>query len=357
MHKAVMRHMQPSKGDRGEPELYEIRIEGHLDDRWADRFEGLTLTREANGETLLTGPVVDQPALHGLLRKVRDLGLTFTSLKRIVPGSTDAADAWLDARPTRSKKGHEDMTTPRVESSRKIALAAGVLFVITSITPIPPALYLHVPVLDAPRYIFGAGADNGVSLGAFLELLLIVANIGTAVVLFPILKRVNEIFALGYVTARVVECAFIAVGILSLLTVVTLRQEAAGADVGSLVAVGRSLVALHGWTFLLGPGFVVGIGNGLLLGYLMYKSALVPRRMAMLGLIAGPVLLARFVGILFGVFEPGSVVGSFMVAPEFVWEASLGIWLIVKGFNPSALAPKATSTLAPEYSRTAIRGV
>jgi hypothetical protein len=220
---------------------------------------------------------------------------------------------------------------------QKIARVTGVLFVITFIASIPPVLFLYGPLLDHPRYIVGGGsADNGASLGALLELILIVANIGTAVVLYPVVKRVNEILALGFVTARVIECAFIAVGILSVLSLVTLRQEAAGADAGSLLTVGKSLVALHDWTFLLGPGFVVGIGNGLILGYLMYRSGLVPRGMALLGLIAGPVLLARFVGILFGVFEPMSVLGSLMVAPEFLWELSLGIWLIVKGFNPSA---------------------
>ena len=109
-------------------------------------------------------------------------------------------------------------------------------------------------MLDDPRYIVGGGADTSVLLGAFLELILIFANIGTAVVRFPILKRVNESLAFGYVAARVVECAFMSVGILSLLTVVTLRQEAAGADVTSLVTAGAALVALHDWTFLLGPG-------------------------------------------------------------------------------------------------------
>jgi hypothetical protein len=152
------------------------------------------------------------------------------------------------------------------------------LFLITYITSIPPFLFLYAPVVDDPRYILGGGADTSVQWGAFLELLLIVANIGTAVVLFPILRRVSEILARGYVTARVVECTFIDVGILSLLTVVTLRQEAAaGADAASLVTAGESLVALHDWTFLLGPGFVVGLGNGLILGYLMYSSRLVPR--------------------------------------------------------------------------------
>ena len=138
----------------------------------------------------------------------------------------------------------------------------GVLYLITFVTAIP-ACFFYVPVLDDPRYIVGAGADTSVAFGALLELLLIIANIGTAVVLYPILKRQNEVLILGYVTARVMECVFIAVGILSLLTVVALRQEAAAvADAASLVAVGESLVALHEWTRLLGPSFVVGIGNG-----------------------------------------------------------------------------------------------
>ena len=220
-----------------------------------------------------------------------------------------------------------------------IARVTGVLFLITFITSIPALFVFYAPVLDDPRYIVGAGADTSVSLGAFLELILIIANIGTAVVLFPILRRQNEIFALGYVTARIVECVFIAVGILSLLSVVTLRQEvAAGADAGSLVAVGAALVALHDWTFLLGPGFVVGVGNGLMLGYLMYRSALVPRGMAVLGLIGGPLVCASGIAILFGVFEAGEVWQAIATIPEFFWELSLGIWLTVKGFNQSVIA-------------------
>jgi len=227
---------------------------------------------------------------------------------------------------------------------QKIARVTGVLFVITFITSIPPVLFLYGPLLDDPRYILGGGAgDNGVSLGAFLELLLIIANIGTAIVLYPVVKRVNEILALGYVTARVVECAFIGVGILSLLTLVTLRQEAAaGADAASVVAVGKSLVALHDWTFLLGPGFVVGVGNGLILGYLMYKSALVPRSMAMLGLVGGPLIIASGVGVLFGVIEAGGGWQLIATIPEALWELSLGVWLTVRGFNPSALASLST---------------
>jgi hypothetical protein len=215
------------------------------------------------------------------------------------------------------------------------------LFLITFATSIPPFVFHYVPVVDDPNYIVGGGgADNRVLTGAFLELILIIANIGTAVVLFPLLKRVNEILALGYVTARVVECTFIAVGILSVLSVVTLRQEAAaGADAGALLTAGKSLVALKDWTFLLGPGFFVGVGNGLMLGYLMYKSALVPRAMAMLGLIGGPLIIASGVGVLFGVIEAGGLWQLIATLPEFLWEGFvLGIWLIVRGFNPSAVA-------------------
>ena len=219
-----------------------------------------------------------------------------------------------------------------------IARVFGVLYLITFITSIP-AFFFYGPVLNDPRYVLGGGSgDTSVAFGALLELLLIVANIGTAVVPYPIFRRQNEILALGYVTARIVECTFIAVGILSLLTVVALRQgAAAGADAASLLTAGKTLVALHEWTSQLGPGFVVGIGNGLILGYLMYTSRLVPRGLAVLGLIGGPLIIASGLGVLLGVLEEGGVwqVG---VIPEFLWELSLGIWPIVRGFDPSAIA-------------------
>jgi Domain of unknown function (DUF4386) len=227
-----------------------------------------------------------------------------------------------------------------MDSSRRTARVTGALFIITFVTAIPAALLLYTPVLDDANYVVGAGADTGVALGALLEVLLIIANVGTAVALFPILKRQNEALALGYVTARLVECTFIAIGIVSLLAVVTLRQDfagVAGADANSFVTAGTSLVAVHDWTFLLGPGFIVGVGNGLILGYLMYRSGLVPRGMAMLGLVAGPVLCAGGIAALFGVIEPDSALKSLAAAPEFVWELSLGIYLLVKGFKSSGV--------------------
>jgi Domain of unknown function (DUF4386) len=219
---------------------------------------------------------------------------------------------------------------------QRTARIAGWLFIVTFVASIPAALILYTAVLDHPDYILGAGADTRIAFGAFLEMILIIANIGTAVVLFPILKRQNESLALGYVTARIMESVFIAVGILSLLAVVTLRQDVGAAGGDSLVTAGRSLVAVHDWTFLLGPGWVVGVGNGLILGYLMYRSRLVPRGMAILGLVGGSLILLSGTLILFNVTEPGSGVQVIATVPEFFWELSLGIYLIVKGFKPSS---------------------
>jgi len=216
-----------------------------------------------------------------------------------------------------------------------VARATGVLFLITFITSIP-ALLLYDPVLNDGAYITGAGSDNRIFLGATLELILIVANIATALVLFPILKRQNEGVALGFVTARVVESAFIAVGILSVLAVVTLRQES-GADAASLLPIGDALVAIKNWTFVIGPGFIVGIGNGLLLGYLMYRSGLMPRRLAMLGIIGGPLVCASGVAVIFGVLERGGAGQFIFTIPEIAWELSLGIYLTVKGFRPAPI--------------------
>ena len=243
-------------------------------------------------------------------------------------------------------------------NTQTIARVTGVLFLITFVTSIPAGLILYNPVLDNARYITGAGADTRIALGAFLEMVLIVANIGTAVALFPILKRQNEALSLGYVTARVMECAFIAVGLLSLMAIVTLRQDIGGvAGASSLIPVGRSLVAIHDWTFVLGPGWTVGVGNGLILGYLMYRSGLVPRGMAMLGLIGGPLIIASGTAVLFDVIEPGSGGQVIATIPEFFWELSLGIYLIVKGFKPSPILAMDATVKIPESASAEREGV
>ena len=156
--------------------------------------------------------------------------------------------------------------------------------------------------------------------------------IGTAVVLFPVLRRYSETAALGYVAARIMECALIAVGILSVLAVLSLRQTAGG-DADGYLPVAQALVSIHDWTFLLGPGFVVGIGNGLLLGFLMYRSHLVPRPMALFGLIGGPLMSLSGLAVLFGAYEQSSVPSALATLPEIIWEASLGIYLTAVGFR------------------------
>src|SRR3954451_17082607 len=219
---------------------------------------------------------------------------------------------------------------------QKRARAFGVLYLITFVTSIPAAL-LYRPVLDDPvGYISGAGHDTQILVGALLELLLIIANIGTAVVIFPIIRRQNEELALGYVTARVVESTFILVGILCVLGIVTLRNQVAGAAEGT---VAYTLAAIKDWTFLLGPGWVVGWGNGLILGYLMYRSELVPRQAAVLGLIAGPLIIVSGTAVMFTGNDPSDALRSLQgvaTIPEFLWELFLGVYCTLKGFRPSS---------------------
>ena len=216
---------------------------------------------------------------------------------------------------------------------QKRARVFGVLFLITFVTSIP-ALWAYQPVLDDPiGYIAGAGHDNRIFFGVLLELLLIIANIGTAVVIFPIVKRQSEELALGYVTARIVECTFILVGIVSVLGIITLRKEVAGASEGTIA---YTLAAIKDWTFLLGPGWVVGWGNGLILGYLMYRSELVPRRAAWLGLVGGPLIILSGTLVLFGVDNKGGTLQAIATIPEFLWELFLGVYCTFKGFRPTS---------------------
>ena len=223
-----------------------------------------------------------------------------------------------------------------MDSMRKTALAVGVLFILTFITSIG-AVFAYGSILSDPNYITSAGADGRVFLGAFLELGLILTNIGCATVLFPLLKKQNEGLALAYVAARLVECTFILIGLLSLLAIVTLRQAASGADAGSLVLIGKALHAIKDWTFLLGPGLTDGVGTGLILGWLMYSSGLVSRRMALFGLIGGPLLAASGAAVLLGVIPQGGAVQGIATIPEIIWELFLGLWLTFKGFKQSPI--------------------
>jgi hypothetical protein len=226
---------------------------------------------------------------------------------------------------------------------QKTARLFGWLFIATFVTSIG-AKALFVAGLGGSfselRFIPGAVSKSSVYLGAILEFGVIATNVATAVVLYPIVKRQSEKLALGYVTARIMESAFILVGLMSVISMVSVSDAlagATGAEASALAVQGNSLAATYDWAFLFGPGLVVGFGNGLILGYLMYRSGLLPRRMAMLGLIGGPMLIASFVMILFGVYENGSGPAFLMALPEIVWEASLGIYAAWKGFRPSPI--------------------
>jgi hypothetical protein len=227
-----------------------------------------------------------------------------------------------------------------VDSYRSTARWTGIWFILTFVASIPAALYLYTPVLDHSDYILGDGADTRIAFGALLEVITAIANIATAVVLFPVVRRVQESVALGYVASRVLESTVIVVGLISLMSVVTLRQDLAGegSDTGSLNVAGHTLVAIHDWTFLLGPAFCAGLGTGLLVGYLMYKSQLVPRRMAIVGLVGGSLALVTATAVLFGAWDQTSGISFLFTVPEIVWEAFLGIYLTFWGFRPAGVA-------------------
>jgi hypothetical protein len=198
-----------------------------------------------------------------------------------------------------------------------------------------PAFVFYDPLLNHARYILGSGSDTRVAVGALLEICLAVTGIATAVVIFPIVKRVNESTALGYIASRTVESILILIGVLSLMSVVALRQDFADTGNTALLDVGRSLLAVHDQTSLLGPQFCAGIGNGIMLGYLMWRSRLLPRPMVMFGLIGGPLAVLAGVGVLLGGWDIHDGLPVLMTAPEAIWEFSLSVWLLVLGFRPS----------------------
>jgi hypothetical protein len=223
-------------------------------------------------------------------------------------------------------------------ADRKLAFVAGLLYLITYLAI--PTLALYGPVLSEPTFILGPSGDTAVLWGAVLELVVVFAIVGTGVALFPVLRRQNEALALGFVTARLFEGGVITVGILSLVSIVTLQQEvgaSAGAAADALVITGRSLVATHDWSFLIGQTHQPGI-NALLLGTLFYRSRLVPRVIPLLGLIGGPLLIASALGQVIGINEQYSAWSAIAVLPIFLWELLLGLWLVFKGFKSGPIS-------------------
>jgi Domain of unknown function (DUF4386) len=235
---------------------------------------------------------------------------------------------------------------PPMDKMRKTALIAGVFYLITFISV--PTLALYGPVKNHRDWILSSGPHTGVLVGGFLEVIVALAGIGTAVTLYPVVKRQNEGVALGFVAARVLEAGMIFTGVVSLLSLVTLRQAgAAGANAATLVTIGASHVAVYNWTFLLSQSLMPAI-NALLLGSLLYRSRLVPRIIPALGLIGAPLLICTVIATLFGGFKLGSP--ELAALPVAAWELSLGVWLVVKGFKPSPItAGMAATASAPGY--------
>jgi hypothetical protein len=217
-----------------------------------------------------------------------------------------------------------------VNLRRKNSLVAGAFYLLTLISI--PTLALYAPVRD-PNFIVGSGPNTGILLGGILEIIVALAGIGTAVALYPVLKRQSEGRALGFVTSRVVEGSAIFVGVACLLTLVTLRQAGLGADA---LVTGRALIAMYDRIFLLGQSFMPAV-NALLLGSLLYQSRLVPRVLPLIGLIGAPLLVAGDLAVLFDLIDRNSSQALLLAIPIALWEFSLGIWLVVKGFKPSPI--------------------
>ena len=238
-----------------------------------------------------------------------------------------------------------------MSSTRKTALVAGIFYLITFISI--PTLALYGPIKNHRDWILGSGSHTAVLVGALLEVIVALAGIGTAVTLYPVVKRQNEGAALGFVASRVVEAGMIFTGVISLLSLVTLRHDlggAAGGNAAALVTAGASHVAVYNGTMLLGQTLMPCI-NALLLGTLMYRSRLVPRIIPIVGLIGAPLLIAAVIATLFG-GHIGHVSAFAAIAtfPVAAWEFSLGVWLVVKGFKPSPITAEMTAAdAAPAY--------
>ena len=218
---------------------------------------------------------------------------------------------------------------------RKTALIAGIAYIATFVFSIPVKFGLWTEVLDKPDWVLGAGSDSGVPLGSLFEVLTAITGVITAVALYSIAKRYSARAALGFVTTRVMEAVIIFIGILAIMATYTLRNDVAGtagADAGALKTTGQALVAIHDWTFLLGPGLMAGL-NALLIGSIMYRSRLLPRWIPTLGLIGAPLLLMSTTATLFGVWEQISGPAMILVLPIAIWEFSFGVYMTVKGFK------------------------
>lgn len=238
------------------------------------------------------------------------------------------------------------------DPTRRTAFAGGLLYLITFIASIPAALLLQ-PMVSDPDWIVSTAAAGDVRFAILLDLVNALACIGTAVALYSVVKREHEGLALGFVTTRMFEAAVIAIGVVSILAVVTLQDPSAtGAQAASLIAVGSGLVAVRDWTFVLGPG--MACLNAVMLGTLLFRSGLVPRWMPALGLIGAPIFGSWVVGMVLGLTQTGTAWHSISVAPIFIWELSIGLWMTFVGFRRSA--PLVAAASARQTQQLAVTG-
>jgi len=220
---------------------------------------------------------------------------------------------------------------PPMDATRKAALVAGLFYIATFVFAIP-ALGLYDGVLNNPNFVLGAGGDQGVLWGALIEILTGLACIGTAVALYPVIKRHGPGRAVGFVASRTLEAAMICTGVLAVLAVYTLRQDLAGVNAADLTTTASGLVAVKDWSFLLGPGIMPAV-NALCFATIMYQSRMVPRWIPNVGLIGAPLLLVSTTGTLFGAWESVSVAGLLMALPIATWELAVGVYMTAKGFR------------------------
>ncbi len=323
-YKMISKNLDPQNGP-GQFTVYQIRIKGHLGSQWRDWFEGLTITLEERGDTLLTGPVIDQAALHGLLKKVRDLGMPLVSVCPVKPGRADPKQ-WNP--PYRSKRR-------KMNSDRKTAIIVGALFIL-GFAGIP-SVALTGPILNAPDYLTGISAhENQVIFGALFQLIMALACAGIAIGLYPVLRKYDEALALGSVGFRIIESVFLCLPAVLLLTLITLGREYAKAGAPDFQILGTLLLAVRDWA---GQGlaqiaFVLG---ALMYYYIFYRAKFIPRWLSGWGLVAVLLHLAGILLTMFSQIGSFSTIQIFFALPVAANEMVLAIWLIAKGFNPSAI--------------------
>ena len=307
---------------------YQIQIKGQLDQRWAEWFEGLAISQTAQGDTLLIGEIVDQAALYRILRKIRDLGLPLIAVvplnQSILP--TEGAHA--------------------MQNQRRNAILIGIYFILAAVTSIV-GLIMYGPLLNQSDYLV-AGAANGnqIVFAALMELGLVVTAVGTAVTMFPILRQYSERMALAHLCFRFLEAVVITIGIVSMLALLTLSREFSSAtapDEQSYRVVGTALIAIHDWTFIIGPNFMLGL-NTIMYSYIFYRTRLIPRPIAIIGLIGSNTVFLAALLELFGVIEQLSTWGAILAIPVALTEMSLAIWLIIKGFTANPTIKQSSSS-------------